>query len=78
MARLKKSILENLLVMMLKIRKFELAVEKNFQKGHIYGTAHLAIGQEAAAAGSILALKKEDIIPVHTGGTDTVLPRGLT
>jgi acetoin:2,6-dichlorophenolindophenol oxidoreductase subunit alpha len=64
----KKNILEKLLEMMLKIRKFELAVEKNFQLGHIYGTAHMAIGQEATAAGSILALKDNDIITsTHRG-----------
>ena len=68
MAKLKKDILEELLKMMIKIRKFELAVEKNFQLGHIYGTAHMAIGQEASAAGSILALREDDIITsTHRG-----------
>ena len=68
MDKLKKDILEKILNMMFKIRKFELAVEKNFQLGHIYGTAHLAIGQEAAATGAILALKKDDIITsTHRG-----------
>lgn len=68
MTDLKKDILKDLLETMLKIRKFELAVEKNFQLGHIYGTAHLAIGQEASATGSILALKDSDIITsTHRG-----------
>ena len=52
MKKFDKDILEKLLEKMLKIRKFELAVEKNFQLGYIYGTAHLAIGQEAIPAGS--------------------------
>ena len=63
-----RSFVEGLLKTMLKIRSFELAVEKNFQLGHIYGTAHLAIGQEASAAGSIAALKENDLITsTHRG-----------
>jgi acetoin:2,6-dichlorophenolindophenol oxidoreductase subunit alpha len=68
MNKINKSLLEDLLKTMLKIRNFELAVEKNFQLGHIYGTAHLAIGQEATPAGSIAALKKNDLITsTHRG-----------
>jgi len=68
MDKINKSLLEDLLKTMLKIRTFDLAVEKNFQLGHIYGTAHLAIGQEATAAGSIAALKENDLITsTHRG-----------
>lgn len=68
MNKINKSLLEDLLKTMLKIRNFELAVEKNFQLGHIYGTAHLAIGQEATPAGSIAALKENDLITsTHRG-----------
>jgi len=68
MTETNKAILKDLLYTMIKIRKFELAVEKNFQLGHIYGTAHIAIGQEATATGSILALKDSDIITsTHRG-----------
>jgi len=68
MAKVKKDIYKKLLTKMIEIRKFELAVEKNFQLGHIYGTAHMAIGQEATATGSILALKEDDIITsTHKG-----------
>jgi acetoin:2,6-dichlorophenolindophenol oxidoreductase subunit alpha len=68
MDKINKSLLENLLRTMIRIRYFELAVEKNFQLGHIYGTAHLGIGQEAASAGSIAALKENDLITsTHRG-----------
>ena len=68
MDKINRSVLEDLLKTMLKIRNFELAVEKNFQLGHIYGTAHLAIGQEATAAGSIAAIKENDLITsTHRG-----------
>jgi acetoin:2,6-dichlorophenolindophenol oxidoreductase subunit alpha len=68
MTDLNKKTLLKLLKMMIRIRKFELAVEKNFQLGHIYGTAHLAIGQEASAAGAVLALKEDDMITsTHRG-----------
>jgi len=68
MTELNKETLIKLLEMMIRIRKFELAVEKNFQLGHIYGTAHLAIGQEASAAGCILALEDDDMITsTHRG-----------
>lgn len=64
----KKELLMSLLETMIKIRNFELNVEKNFYLGHIYGTAHLAIGQEAVAAGSIKALSKDDFITsTHRG-----------
>ena len=63
-----KSVLQDLLKTMIRIRNFELAVEKNFQLGHIYGTAHLGIGQEAISAGSLAAVKENDLITsTHRG-----------
>lgn len=68
MEKSEKTIVRTLLETMLKIRNFELAVEKNFQMGYAYGTAHLSIGQEAVSAGSILALRKKDLISsTHRG-----------
>lgn len=68
MEKINRSVLEGLLKTMLKIRNFELAVEKNFQLGNVTGTAHLAIGQEASATGSIAALKGNDLITsTHRG-----------
>lgn len=63
-----KELLLNLLEVMIKIRNFELSIEKNFQLGHVYGTAHLAIGQEAIAAGAIKAIGRDDLITsTHRG-----------
>jgi len=57
-----------LLETMLKIRIFELTVEKHFMLGNIHGTIHLATGQEAIAAGAIAALKENDLITsTHRG-----------
>lgn len=68
MDKIDRIVLEGLLKTMLKIRNFELTVEKNFQLGNVTGTAHLAIGQEATAAGSIAALKENDLITsTHRG-----------
>lgn len=68
MDKTNRALKEDLLRTMIKIRNFELAVEKNFQLGNVTGTAHLAIGQEAAATGSIAALKGNDLITsTHRG-----------
>ena len=68
MKKVDKELIRKMLEMMLKIRNFELMVEKNFQMGHIYGTAHMAIGQEATPTGSILALRENDLITsTHRG-----------
>jgi pyruvate dehydrogenase E1 component alpha subunit len=76
MNKINRSVLENLLKTMLKIRNFELAVEKNFQLGHIYGTVHLAIGQEATAAGAIAALKEKDLITSTHRGHSHCIAKG--
>ena len=63
-----KELLLDLLEVMIKIRNFELSIEKNFQLGHVYGTVHLAIGQEAIAAGAIKAIGRDDLITsTHRG-----------
>lgn len=68
MSKLNKAKLMEFLKKMITIRLFEIEVEKNFIKGNLYGTAHLAIGQEAIAVGSILALDKNDLITsTHRG-----------
>jgi len=41
---------------------FELTVARLFKEGQIKGVVHLSIGQEAAAVGACLALKKDDYI----------------
>ncbi len=77
MDKINISVLEDFLVTMLKIRNFELVVEKNFQLGNIYGTVHLAIGQEATAVGAILALKENDIISSTHRGHGHCIAKGV-
>lgn len=49
-------------------RKFEEKVWEYFKQGQIYGTTHLAIGEEGTAAGTCLALKRQDrIYTTHRG-----------
>jgi TPP-dependent pyruvate/acetoin dehydrogenase alpha subunit len=67
MALTKKRLLE-LYCDMVSIRKFEEAVENYSKNGTIPGFIHLSIGQEAAQAGVVKALKKTDYkFPDHRG-----------
>jgi TPP-dependent pyruvate/acetoin dehydrogenase alpha subunit len=47
---------------MLRIRRFEETVLKEFKRGVFSGTTHTSIGQEADAVGVISALQEQDII----------------
>lgn len=50
------------------IRSFESGLEELFQRGMLYGTMHLSIGQEASATGACGALEKGDqITSTHRG-----------
>lgn len=51
-----------LLTEMLRYRRFEEKAEEAYAIGKIGGFCHLHIGQEAAAAGSILALRDDDYV----------------
>ena len=65
---LDKDILIEMLKKMMQIRYFEEQVDQLYMKGEVHGTGHLYIGMEATAVGSILALKKEDVITsTHRG-----------
>ncbi|MGZ5403048.1 MAG: thiamine pyrophosphate-dependent dehydrogenase E1 component subunit alpha [Nocardioides sp.] len=56
------------LLTMWTIRRFEEAVDDLFARGLMHGTMHLSIGQEASAAGSCLALRRDDAITsTHRG-----------
>jgi TPP-dependent pyruvate/acetoin dehydrogenase alpha subunit len=56
------------LYQMLKIRKFEERLNHLFSLGHIHGTIHLYVGQEAVAVGVCGALEKGDYITsTHRG-----------
>ena len=55
------------------IRFFEEKVDQLFAQGKIHGTTHLAVGQEATAAGSAAVLKKSDwITATHRGHGQTI------
>lgn len=57
-----------LLQQMLQIRIFEETAEQLYLQGMIHGTMHLSVGQEAAAVGSIAALRRDDyILSTHRG-----------
>jgi pyruvate dehydrogenase E1 component alpha subunit len=50
------------------IRRFEEGAEEAYMRGHIHGTMHLSIGQEASAVGATMGLRKSDYITsTHRG-----------
>lgn len=58
----------DLLRRMTLIRLFEERVSEMFLRGHIPGTIHLSLGQEAVPVGVTAAMEEEDIlIPTHRG-----------
>ena len=61
---------------MLLIRFFEEKVEELFLRGHIKGTAHPAIGQEAVAVGVCSALRKADYVTSTHRGHGHFLAKG--
>ena len=61
---------------MLLIRRFEEAVETLFRQGRIRGTAHPAIGQEAIAVGTCMALASCDYITSTHRGHGHFIARG--
>lgn len=68
MEKISLNIYREMLQKMLMIRYFEEEVDQLYMKGEVHGTGHLYIGMEATAVGSILALKKEDVITsTHRG-----------
>lgn len=63
---------------MLRIREFELRVNKSFLEGHIPGTIHLSLGQEACAAGACDPLNLDDWITITHRGHGQALAKGVT
>ncbi len=60
--------LRDVLRKMLLIRRFEESAEDAYMRGHIHGTMHLSIGQEASAVGMCLPLTSSDYITsTHRG-----------
>jgi acetoin:2,6-dichlorophenolindophenol oxidoreductase subunit alpha len=61
---------------MLLIRRFEEKVEERFRAGELPGFLHVAIGQEAVAAGVCAALEDEDVIASTHRAHGHTLARG--
>lgn len=67
-ARLSQADLREALRKMHLIRRFEESAEEAYMRGHIHGTMHLSIGQEASAVGICAALSDTDYITsTHRG-----------
>lgn len=65
---LKKEQLEKIYYQMYISRIFEEQVQSMFAQGMIHGTTHLAVGEEATAAGGVNALRPDDyIMSSHRG-----------
>jgi len=62
--------------LMMLIRHFEEAVERLFDEGHVHGTTHLCIGQEACAVGACDALDDGDVVVSNHRGHGHFLARG--
>lgn len=60
--KIPKETLMHMLKNMCTARRFEETVAQFFARGAIHGTCHLCIGEEATAAGSIAALKPQDMV----------------
>lgn len=66
--RLSPAELREVLRRMHLIRRFEESAEEQYMRGHIHGTMHLSIGQEASAMGVCIALRDDDYITsTHRG-----------
>lgn len=66
--RLSADDLKEVLRRMHLIRRFEESAEEQYMRGHIHGTMHLSIGQEASAMGVCVALRDDDYITsTHRG-----------
>lgn len=66
--RLSPAELRDVLRRMHLIRRFEESAEEQYMRGHIHGTMHLSIGQEASAMGVCVALRDDDYITsTHRG-----------
>jgi TPP-dependent pyruvate/acetoin dehydrogenase alpha subunit len=61
---------------MLRIRLFEERALEEFRKGHLFGTTHTYIGQEANAVGVISALQQSDIVFSNHRGHGHYLAHG--
>ena len=68
---------KDILMQMLLGRFFEEKIQELFDGKHLHGTAHLAIGEEAAAGGTIKALSHDDYVFGSHRGHVQAIARGL-
>lgn len=59
------------------MRLFEDKVHEAFQRGLVFGTTHLARGQEAAVVGTVMALRPGDSMTYTYRGHNQVIARGM-
>jgi TPP-dependent pyruvate/acetoin dehydrogenase alpha subunit len=75
---LTKGLLSEMLRKMMLIRKFEEKVEELFLvKGVLIGPSHLYLGQEAVAAGAMMALQPDDLTVTTYRGHGHALAKGV-
>jgi len=72
-----KQLASELLEKMMLSRKFEESVQYYFSLGMIHGTTHLGIGEEATAAGTCLALKRDDDMFATHRGHSAAICKGI-
>jgi 2-oxoisovalerate dehydrogenase E1 component len=61
-------LLERFLTTMIRIRRFDERVTELFKAGHVKGTAHSYVGEEAMATGTCANLRRDDyIVGTHRG-----------
>jgi TPP-dependent pyruvate/acetoin dehydrogenase alpha subunit len=63
---------------MVRIRRFEEAIQRLFLKGEVHGTVHLCNGQEAVAVGVCSALEDRDVVSATYRGHGVALALGTT
>ena len=68
---------KDILMQMLLGRFFEEKIQELFDDKRLHGTAHLAIGEEAAAVGTVKALKHDDYVFGSHRGHVQAIARGL-
>ena len=78
MEKIPKETYLEMLKKMLQIRYFEEQVDQLYMKGEVHGTGHLYIGMEATAVGSILAIKKDDLITSTHRGHGHCIAKGAS
>jgi TPP-dependent pyruvate/acetoin dehydrogenase alpha subunit len=64
-------------VAMLRIRRFEDEIQRQFLKGNVYGTTHLCNGQEAVSVGVARALGPDDVFAATYRGHGHALANGV-